>query len=103
MMPTSTKVSSKSYFIALWLANKQAKPPAIIATDVKITTVFFCEKREPRIPEKSGCALLFSHDYIYKKSAPPATGRKSTFLCFYRGISNQESFLTASSTASKSG
>ena len=30
--------------MALWLANKHASPPAIIATEVKIHTVFFWEK-----------------------------------------------------------
>ena len=29
--------------MALWLANKHARPPEIIATEVKITTVFFWE------------------------------------------------------------
>ena len=43
IIPTRAKVKKKSYFIALWLANKHARPPAIIATDVKIQTVFFWE------------------------------------------------------------
>ena len=43
IIPTSARVKKKSYFMALWLANKHASPPAIIATEVKITTVFFCE------------------------------------------------------------